>query len=164
MTDSEKELVTSLRNRAENALQEGTATAQADAWHFTQSADAIETLLAERAAAWVSKCFICDDVDAPREKCLCVSCHVGRERKRAETAERERDEARAELERVMRGLVTVPLLQRAEAAEQRSCDLEAEVARLTEILSLLGNSDDPHVRNSVLNFLEDRAALEVKHD
>jgi hypothetical protein len=49
----------------------------------------IERLKAERAGAWVSKCFICDDVDAPRERCLCVACHVGRERKRAEAAEAE---------------------------------------------------------------------------
>lgn len=46
-------------------------------------------------------------------------------------------------------------LRRAEKAE-------AEVKRLNEILSLLANSDDPHVRSSVLNFLEDRSALEAK--
>lgn len=40
--------------------------------------------------------------------------------------------------------------------------LKGETARLSEIVSLLANSDDPHVRNSVLNFLEDRSALEAK--
>lgn len=46
-------------------------------------------LTAERAGAWVSKCFICNEVDVPRAACMCVACHVGREKARAEKAEAE---------------------------------------------------------------------------
>ena len=78
-----------------------------------------------------------------------------------QSAIRERDEARAEVvrlqEQVRFATETDPAM-RAEAAEQRSCDLEAEVTRLKEALQTIsvGIRDGQHC------MLIARKALEAK--
>ena len=57
-----------------------------------------------------------------------------------------------------KGIVRGYLLDHFKAVISRAEKAEAEAARMKEIVSHLANHDDPHVRNSVLNLLEDMNA------